>query len=77
MATSAAAAADEVMSRTELGRQVEVAMLDMGRLVFAYQWSRAKFGVEALNRNAYNKDVRSAVWLAARVDDALRGLEQA
>ena len=42
------------------------------RLVFAYQWSRATFGVASLNKNSYNKDVRSAVWLAVRCDALLR-----
>ena len=51
--------------------QYETAVLDMGRLVFAYQWSRADFGVPALNRNSYNKDVRSAAWLATRCDALL------
>ena len=44
----------------------EAALLDMGRLVFAYQITRATFGVAALNRNAYNKELSSAVWLAKR-----------
>ena len=42
------------------------------RLVFAYQWSRATFGVTNLNKNSYNKDLRSAVWLAVRCDALLR-----
>ena len=44
----------------------------MCRLVFAYQWSRATFGVTNLNKNSYNKDLRSAVWLAVRCDALLR-----
>ena len=44
----------------------------MCRLVFAYQWSRAKFGLPNLNRNSYNKELRSAAWLAARCDALLR-----
>ena len=46
--------------------QYESALLDMCRLVFAYQITRATFGVAALNRNAYNKELSSAVWLAKR-----------
>jgi len=55
-----------------LQAQYESSLLDMGRLVFAYQWSRANFGAAALNRNSYNKDIRSAVWLAKRCDELLR-----
>jgi len=70
-ASTAEQAALEVFSRATLQAQYETAVLDMGRLVFAYQWSRADFGVPALNRNSYNKDVRSAAWLATRCDALL------
>ena len=60
-----------MLSRAQLQAQYESAQLDMCRLVFAYQWSRAKFGVPALNRNSYNKDARSAAWLVARCDALL------
>ena len=59
-------AACAVFTRAQLQEQYESALLDMCRLVLAYQWSRASFGVAALNRNSYNKDARSAAWLAAR-----------
>ena len=75
VASSAEHAATEVITRDEFDAQVEDALLDMGRLVMAYQWSRANFGKAVLNRNAYNKDLRSAVWLAARVDALLKGRE--
>ena len=71
-AEDAAHAASSVLSRAQLQAQYESAQLDMCRLVFAYQWSRAKFGLPNLNRNSYNKDVRSAVWLAVRCDALLR-----
>lgn len=53
-----------MLPRSTLQAQYEAALLDMGRLVFAYQITRATFGVAALNRNAYNKELSSAVWLA-------------
>ena len=59
------------MPRATLQAQHEDAIIDMGRMVFAYQWSRARFGVDNLNRNSYNKNLRNAVWLAARVDALL------
>ena len=52
------------------------AILDMGRIVLAYQWSRADFETPSLNRNGYNKDVRCAAWLAARCDRALAEWER-
>jgi Domain of unknown function (DUF227). len=70
-AESAAAAAATLMPRATLQAQHEDAIIDMGRMVFAYQWSRARFGVDNLNRNSYNKNLRNAVWLAARVDALL------
>ena len=75
-AAGAADAAARVLPRSTLQAQYEAALLDMGRLVFAYQITRANFGVAALNRNAYNKELSSAVWLAKRVDGLLaaRGL---
>ena len=60
-----------LLPRATLQEQYEAAVLDMGRLVFAYQWGRARLGVDNLNRNAYNKSLRNAVWLAARVDALL------
>ena len=71
-AEDAAHAAAAVLSRARLQAQYESAQLDMCRLVFSYQWSRATFGVASLNKNSYNKDVRSAVWLAVRCDALLR-----
>ena len=70
-AEDAAHAASSVLSRAQLQAQYESAQLDMCRLVFAYQWSRATFGVTNLNKNSYNKDVRSAVWLVVRCDALL------
>ena len=64
--------AETILPRSTLQSQYEDALLDMGRLVLAYQWSRANFGVEALNRNAYNKDVGSAVWIARRCEELLK-----
>merc|ERR1711862_871730 len=60
-------ASRSILTREALQEQYEVAILDMGRLVFGYQWSRAKFGPDGpLNRCAYNKCLRSATWLTAR-----------
>ncbi|KAL1507956.1 hypothetical protein AB1Y20_007560 [Prymnesium parvum] len=58
--------------RELLQEQYETGLLDMCRLVFGYQWSRADFESESLNKNSYNKSLRSAVWLAARCDALLR-----
>ena len=72
----AAASADDarrrLLPRETLQAQYEAAVLDMGRLVFGYQWSRASLGTPSLNRNSYNKSLRNAVWLARRVDELLR-----
>lgn len=70
-AKDAADAASRVAPRAVWQAQYDAAMLDMGRLVFAYQWSRAKLGQPALNRNSYNKDVTCAAWLLAKCDAAL------
>jgi hypothetical protein len=72
-AADAADAASRLLTRDELQAQYEAALLDMCRLVFAYQWSRAKFGEPkpSLNKNAYNKHLANAVWLAARCDRLL------
>ena len=42
-----------------------------GRMVFAYQWSRADFSKPVLNRNSYNKQLSAACWLVARCDALL------
>ena len=66
-------AAAALLPRETLQGQYEQAVLDMGRLVFAYQWSRADFAkADAPNKNAYNKNARSATWLVRRVDELLR-----
>ena len=69
---TAAEAAAQILTRAELQSQYESALLDMGRIVFSYQWSRAKFdGVPNLNRNSYNKHAPNAAWLVARCDALL------
>ena len=76
-AATAAVAAAQMLTRAQLQSQYESALLDMGRIVFSYQWSRAKFdGVPNLNRNSYNKHAPNAAWLVARCDALLaaRGL---
>ena len=76
-AASASDAAQRVFTRATLQEQYEVAMLDMGRLVFAYQWSRASFAGEMpLNRNSYNKSLKHAMWLVVRCEALLREREQ-
>ena len=70
-----AADARAVYPREALQTQYEAGVLDMCRLVFSYQWSRADFDVDAPNKNAYNKSLRNAVWLAARCDALLRRRE--
>jgi 3'-phosphoadenosine 5'-phosphosulfate (PAPS) 3'-phosphatase len=72
-ATSAADAAARLLSRTDLQAQYENGLLDTCRIVFSYQWSRASFGKPSLNKNAYNKELRSAVWLTARCNALLTG----
>ena len=57
--------------RATLQSQYEAGVLDMCRLVFGYQWSRANFDEDAPNKNAYNKSLRNAVWLVARCDALL------
>lgn len=71
-AESAADAAARLLPRPTLQQQYESALLDMGRLVFAYQWSRANFGAPAPNKNSYNKYMQTAVWLTVRCDALLR-----
>ena len=71
-AATAAEAAAQMLTRAQLQSQYESALLDMGRIVFSYQWSRAKFdGVPNLNRNSYNKHAPNAAWLVARCDALL------
>ena len=70
-AEDAADAARRVAPRAVWQAQYDAALLDMGRLVFAYQWSRAKLGQPMLNRNSYNKDAACAAWLLAKCDAAL------
>ena len=59
-----------VFPRHVLQEQYEVALLDIGRMVFAYAWRRwkaeSKPTPESLNRNAYNKSFESALWLISR-----------
>lgn len=74
VAPSVEAAAREVFSRAMLQAQYETALLDMGRLVFGYQWCRADFETPSFNRNSYNKDLGSAVWLLARCHTLLEAL---
>ena len=71
-AADSADAAQAMFTRSELQEQYETAVLDMGRLVFAYQWSRADFTTEPLNRNSYNKSIKVARWLVARCDALLK-----
>jgi len=75
VAANAEDAATRIISRAQLQEQYEVAVLDTCRLVFGYQWSRADFGRDALNRNSYNKSLQSALWLTARCDALLKERE--
>mmetsp|Transcript_11596 Transcript_11596/g.38692 ORF Transcript_11596/g.38692 Transcript_11596/m.38692 type:complete len:538 (-) Transcript_11596:158-1771(-) len=68
--------APSMPSRAQFQAQYVAAILDMGRIVLAYQWSRADFETPSLNRNGYNKDARCAAWLAARCDRALAEWER-
>lgn len=70
-APSAAAAASDLLPRDTLQAQFDAAMLDMARLVFSYQWSRANFSSAPLNRNSYNKSWQCALWLVRRCDALL------
>ena len=72
-------AAARIAPRAEFDRQFEAGVVDMARLVFAYQWPRIDASPKNLRshasvaaRNSYNKNVRNAVWLVARTDLALR-----
>ena len=58
-ACDVADAAARVFPRETLQAQYEWCTLDMCRVVFAHQWSRARLGEPSLNRNSYNKDLRS------------------
>jgi len=71
--SSAEEADATLLSRELLQAQYEVALLDMCRLVFGYQWSRFKLSdtPESLNRNSYNKDLRNAAWLVQKCDELL------
>jgi len=59
-----------IFPRAKLQEQYEVALLDVCRLVFAYAWRRWKPESEptpeSLNRNAYNKSLKSVLWLVTR-----------
>ena len=59
-------------------RQFDVAVVDKARFVFSYLWPRIdaspaelQRGADIWNRSAYNKDIKAAVWLVARVSSAL------
>ena len=59
--------------------QFDAGVVDIARLVFAYQWPRIDASPANLRahahvaaRNSYNKNVDNAVWLVARADAALR-----
>jgi len=77
VAFGAAADADDaaarVMPRSELQSQYETGVLDMCRMVFAYQWGRADFATPSHNKNAYNKSLKNAAWLVRRCDALLKG----
>ena len=72
-ASDADDAAARVMPRSELQSQYETGVLDMCRMVFAYQWGRADFATPSHNKNAYNKSLKNAAWLARRCDALLKG----
>eukprot|EP00929_Paragymnodinium_shiwhaense_P049312 TRINITY_DN24880_c0_g1_i3.p1 TRINITY_DN24880_c0_g1~~TRINITY_DN24880_c0_g1_i3.p1 ORF type:complete len:842 (+),score=162.18 TRINITY_DN24880_c0_g1_i3:62-2587(+) len=74
VASTAEEAAKSIFPRATLQKQYDVATLDMCRLVFGYQWSRADFKKQALNRNGYNKCLDSALWLTARCNSLLSKL---
>ncbi|KAK3249234.1 hypothetical protein CYMTET_41330 [Cymbomonas tetramitiformis] len=80
---SAEEASSSVISREELQAQYEAAVLDMGRLVIAYQWNRVKASPanlhknrDSLGRNSYNKSLSNAIWLVARCDALLNAREK-
>eukprot|EP00520_Triparma_pacifica_P009170 CAMPEP_0118639798 /NCGR_PEP_ID=MMETSP0785-20121206/4415_1 /TAXON_ID=91992 /ORGANISM="Bolidomonas pacifica, Strain CCMP 1866" /LENGTH=764 /DNA_ID=CAMNT_0006531149 /DNA_START=119 /DNA_END=2410 /DNA_ORIENTATION=- len=54
---------DVKITRNEFMEQYETGILDTCRLAFGYQWARADFGKDALNKNSYNKDMICAAWL--------------
>ncbi|KAK7233687.1 inositol-1,4-bisphosphate 1-phosphatase [Aureococcus anophagefferens] len=73
-------AADDAAKILEgFDEQFDAGVVDIARLVFAYQWPRIDASPANLRahahvaaRNSYNKNVDNAVWLVARADAALR-----
>eukprot|EP00934_Nitzschia_sp_Nitz4_P006016 Nitzschia sp. Nitz4//scaffold131_size63436//25536//27848//NITZ4_006272-RA/size63436-processed-gene-0.116-mRNA-1//-1//CDS//3329535259//6006//frame0 len=61
---------DEIFPRQVFDEQLETAILDICRMVFAYAWRRWKAepepSPESFNRNAYNKSLDSALWLVVK-----------
>ena len=71
----------ETIGKT-LQAQYEAAVLDMCRVVFAYQWARVKASpatlaknAPSMGRNSYNKSVDHACWLVRQCDNMLRRRE--
>ena len=65
-----------------LEEQYENAVLDMARVVFAYQWARVKASpatlaknAPSMGRNSYNKSVEHACWLVGTTDRVLKRRE--
>ena len=76
------AQAARLLPRETLQAQYEAAVLDMCRVVFAYQWARVKASpatlaknAPSMGRNSYNKSVDHACWLVRQCDNMLRRRE--
>lgn len=70
---------ENIFPRQVLQDQYEIAFLDCCRLVFAYAWSRLNLESEpsaaSFNRNAYNKSLKSVLWLITRCSAILTSRE--
>ena len=74
--------AAKLLPRDVLEEQYENAVLDMARVVFAYQWARVKASpatlaknAPSMGRNSYNKSVEHACWLVGTTDRVLKRRE--
>ncbi|CAB9527927.1 3'(2'),5'-bisphosphate nucleotidase 1 [Seminavis robusta] len=71
---------ETIFPRKLLQEQYEVAFLDVCRMVFAYAWARWKPESEptaaSFNRNAYNKSLKSVLWLITRCSAILDAKEK-
>ena len=68
----------DIMTKDELIRQCETAILDTCRCIFAYHWFRSsacpemqKRNADSIGRNSYNKSKFNAMWIVKRVDQIL------